>query len=394
MIVTPLGLHSPAGVRDALQARGWAVELAESAAGGLLPAAFLIAGAEPAAIEALVPFAGRLGLELITGDGWVLLSGPRSRLGAAARPWTVPEPLRELSHHLGLAMQPDVAGDWITARGRLPLDPPAVIGIVNVTPDSFSDGGAWAEPAAALERAETLIAEGAAAIDVGGESSRPGAAPVDADEERRRVLPVIEQLAARHSELVISIDTVKSAVARDALAAGAAAVNDVSAGRLDPRMLEVVSESGAGIVLMHSRGSFEEMASYTHADYGIDPVAAVLSELAAALGRATDAGIAPERIVLDPGFGFSKRVEQNILLGDQLAALAALGRPLLVGPSRKRFLGAVTGAELTARDRITAVACALLYERGARLFRVHDVAGTREALALARAFGARASGEF
>lgn len=201
------------------------------------------------------------------------------------------------------------------------------------------------------------------------------------------MIPVIEALVREYPSVFVSIDTVKAAVARAALGAGAAVVNDVSALRLDSAMAATIAAAGAGVVLMHSRGSILEVASYTHADYGGDVVGGVLSELRAALDRAAAGGIGSDATVIDPGFGFSKTVEQNTVLFDQLAVLEALGRPILVGPSRKRFLGSVTGLPVEERDRATALACALAYERGARLFRVHDVAAAREALSLARAVG-------
>jgi dihydropteroate synthase len=196
---------------------------------------------------------------------------------------------------------------------------------------------------------------------------------------------VVEALARRHPDLLVSVDTVKSEVARAALERGAAIVNDVSAFRLDPAMAGVAAASGAGVILMHSRGGLLEIASYEHADYAGDVVGGVLAELGESLSAATAAGIEADAIVLDPGLGFSKTVEQNVELFDQLPALQPLGRPLLVGPSRKRFLGAVTGLPVEERDRATAAACALAWERGARLFRVHAVAAAREALALAHA---------
>jgi dihydropteroate synthase len=182
------------------------------------------------------------------------------------------------------------------------------------------------------------------------------------------------------------VDTVKSTVARAALDAGAAAINDVSALRLDPAMGATVAAASAGLVLMHSRGSLLEIASYTHASY-TDLLGEVVAELRAAIAAAGAAGVPTHAIAVDPGFGFSKTVEQNILLFDQLEALHALGRPVLVGPSRKRFLGAVTGQPVEARDRATAAACALAWERGARIFRVHDVAAARDALTFASALG-------
>jgi dihydropteroate synthase len=277
---------------------------------------------------------------------------------------------------------------WRTARGLVPLDGPVLLGILNVTPDSFSDGGRFTGPEAALSQTEQLLADGATLIDVGGESTRPGRTEnVPLEEELGRVVPVIEALVRAFPGLLISVDTVKSAVASAAISAGAAVVNDVSAFRLDPGMAAVVADSAAGVILMHSRGTILEVASYQHAEYGGDLLGAVLEELGVALATAADAGIPPEAVVIDPGFGFSKTVEQNILLFDQLAGLQALGRPILVGPSRKRFLGEVAGLPVEDRDRVTAVACALAYERGARLFRVHAVGAAREALALAQALG-------
>jgi dihydropteroate synthase len=260
------------------------------------------------------------------------------------------------------------------------------MGILNVTPDSFSDGGRFTGAGAALAHAESLLRDGATIIDVGGESTRPGrTAVVSTEEELRRVVPVIEALIQAHPDLIISVDTVKSAVAKAALDRGAAIVNDVTAFRFDPAMAGVAAGAGAGAILMHSRGEPLEIASYEHADYGGDVVGGVLAELREALSAATSGGVALDAIVLDPGLGFSKTVEQSIVLFDQLPALQALGRPLLVGPSRKRFLGAITGLPVEERDRATAAACALAWERGARLFRVHAVAAAREALAIANA---------
>jgi dihydropteroate synthase len=387
--VTPLALHSTRGVRDALRGHGWADERARDAAGGIHPLALQLTGLDQEALEALVRVGGTLGLEVVTGADWALLAGSRSRLSAFARPWTVPEVLVEAAVQVGLALPPETPQRWLTARGALPLDEPLLMGILNVTPDSFSDGGRFSGPDAALVQAEVLLADGATIVDVGGESTRPGrASEVPATEELERVVPVIDALVRAHPELPISIDTVKSPVARVALEHGAAIVNDVSAFRLDPAMAQVSAEAGAGVVLMHSRGDILELASYRHATYPGGVVAEVMTELRAAVATAVAAGVAPERIALDPGLGFSKTVEQNVELFDQLGALEALGRPLLVGPSRKRFLGALTDAPLDQRDRATAVACAMAWERGARIFRVHAVAAAREALALARAVGA------
>jgi dihydropteroate synthase len=386
--VTPLALHSPRAVRDALRSHGWEEALAESAAAGIRTSAFHLTGLDQGAVEALVPFAGGLGLEVLTGETWAILAGSRSRLSALARPWTVPPPLTELAAGIGLALPGETPEQWITARGSVTLDHPVLVGILNVTPDSFSDGGRFLGVDAALARVNELLQEGAEIIDIGGESTRPGrTAEVSLEEELRRVVPVVRALAREHPTLLLSVDTVKAEVARAALDSGAAVINDVSAMRLDPRMAATVAAGGAGAILMHSRGSILEIASYTHADYAGDLVGAVLSELRQAVDRAAAAGIGPEAVVVDPGFGFSKTVDQNLFLLDQLASLQALGRPVLVGPSRKRFLGSATGLPVEDRDRVTAAACALAYERGARLFRVHAVGAVRETLALVRAVG-------
>ena len=386
MNVTPLALHSPGAVRGALRSHGWEDGLAQASASGIHPLAFHLTALDKSALEALVRFGGNLGLEVVTGDDWAILAGSRSRMSAFARPWTAPEPLTDVALRVGLAMPGEPGLVWRTARGPLQLDRPVILGILNVTPDSFSDGGRFTRAESALAHADSLLAEGAAVIDVGGESTRPGRTePVTAEEELRRVVPVVEALVRSHPDLVISVDTVKSEVARAALDAGAAIVNDVSAFRLDPAMAGVVLASGAGAILMHSRGGLLEIASYTHADYAGDVVGGVLGELRASLSAATGAGVPAEAIVLDPGLGFSKTAEQSVELFDQLSALQALGRPVLVGPSRKRFLGAVTSLPVEERDRATAAACALAWERGARLFRVHAVAAAREALALALA---------
>jgi dihydropteroate synthase len=386
--VTPLALHSSRAVRDALRSHGWQDALANNAALGIETTAFHLTGLDQGALEALVPFAGGLGLEVLTGDSWAILAGSRSRLSVLARPWSVPQPLAEVAAGIGLALPADSPTRWQTARGDLSLDQPILMGILNVTPDSFSDAGRFAGVDTALRHGDTLLAEGAAILDIGGESTRPGRTEtVPVEEELRRVVPVIEALVQRHPEVKISIDTVKAAVARAAIDAGAAVVNDVTAMRLDPEMPATVAQSKAGVILMHSRGSILDIASYTHADYAGDVVGAVLLELREGLARATAAGVAVDATVVDPGFGFSKTVEQNIFLLDQLESLQALGRPILVGPSRKRFLGSVTGLPVEDRDRVTATACALAYNRGARLFRVHAVAATRESLALADAMG-------
>jgi dihydropteroate synthase len=386
--VTPLALHSPRAIGDALRSHGWEAALADTAAEGIYSSAFHITGLDQGAIEALVPFAGSLGLEVVTGSDWAIVAGSRSRLSALARPWTVPEPLMQVAVGVGTALPQQRPTAWQTARGSVFLDRPVILGILNVTPDSFSDGGQYTSLSAAMAHAEELLAAGAFILDIGGESTRPGRTEaVPAEEELRRVVPVVAELARRYPELVISIDTVKASVAKAAIESGAAVVNDVSALRLDPSMAGTVAAANAGIILMHSRGSILELSSYLHTDYAGDVVGGVIAELRDALTTATAAGIAPDATVIDPGFGFSKTPEQNLLLFDQLGALQSLDRPILVGPSRKRFVRSATGVRIEDRDRATAAACALAYDRGARLFRVHDVTAARETLALAQAVG-------
>jgi dihydropteroate synthase len=384
--VVPLATHSVRALRETLLAHGWETEPADAAAGGGEPVALHLTGLNDAALEALVRYAGRLGLDVHTGEGWAVLSGTRWRLGAFARPWTAPPELAEVATRVGLAIPADAPPAWLTARGPRPLHEPVIVGILNVTPDSFSDGGRHEGVHRARRHADRLVAEGAQVLDIGGESTRPGrAAGVPEAEELSRVLPVIRAVVADHPEILVSIDTVKAGVARTALNEGAAAINDVSAFRFDPAMADVAAEGKAGVVLMHSRGAITEIASYAHAEYGADVTGAVLAELAEAVAAAVTGGVAPEAIVVDPGLGFSKTPEQSALICDRLATLRGLGRPIMIGPSRKRFVGALTGIEAPAdRDRATAVTCALAWERGARLFRVHDVAATREALAVAR----------
>jgi dihydropteroate synthase len=258
---------------------------------------------------------------------------------------------------------------------------PFLMGIVNATPDSFSDGGRFLAPAAAVDQALRLADEGADAVDLGGESTRPGAPPVPEDEELRRVVPVVEALRARGFALPISVDTTKAAVARAAFAAGADLLNDVR-GLEDPALARAAAEAGVPVVLMHSRGTPADMAS--RAVYG-DVVAEVAAELEGALARAAAAGVPRERTLLDPGLGFAKTAAQSVELLARLPELRALGRPLLVGPSRKSFIGAVTGAPVLDRlpGTLAAVAAAVL--AGAAWLRVHDVAAARQAALLAAA---------
>jgi len=283
---------------------------------------------------------------------------------------------------------PPAAYSWRTARRVLPLARAGVLGILNITPDSFSDGGRHFAPADAVRGALAMRDAGADILDVGGESTRPGASAPDEAEELRRVLPVVAALVAEVG-LPVSVDTRRAAVARAALRAGAEIVNDVSGLTHDPAMAHAVAETGAGVVIMHMRGTPETMDRLAVYE---DVVAEVAAELAARRDAALAAGIPAEAIVLDPGLGFAKTTAHNLALLANLGAIAALGHPVLVGPSRKRFLGAVTGRALNERDGATAAVCALARVRGASLFRVHEVHGTREALDLADAVLAAGTG--
>lgn len=259
------------------------------------------------------------------------------------------------------------------------------MGVLNVTPDSFSDGGRYLDADAAARRAEEMAAEGADVLDVGGESTRPGAPPVDEAEERRRILPVVR--AAARLGLPVSVDTSKAAVAAAALDAGAVIVNDVSA-LGDPLMAEVVAASGAGLVLMHMKGTPRTMQDDPRYD---DVVAEVREALAERLAAARAAGVGVERLAVDPGLGFGKRLEDNLDLLARLPEIAALGAPVVVGASRKSFLGRLGAGETPAErleGSLAAAVAAVL--GGAAMLRVHDVAATRRATAIADALRGRA----
>jgi dihydropteroate synthase len=284
------------------------------------------------------------------------------------------------------------------------------MGIVNVTPDSFSDGGSFLDPVAAIAHSRELVSQGADILDIGGESTRPGAEPVTAEEELRRVIPVLEGIAGAGAASIagastgvqVSIDTSKAVVAGAALAAGASLVNDVSAFRADPLMAGVVADSGAECCLMHMLGSPRTMQRDPHYDDVVDEVKAFLEER---LRFAVDEGVREELILLDPGIGFGKTVAHNLALLRRLGELTSLGRPLVVGTSRKSFLSRIVLAEGTGEDEMgvavvggaggatdaasrlpgTIATNVLALERGASVFRVHDVAPVREALAAAAA---------
>lgn len=260
--------------------------------------------------------------------------------------------------------------DWLIGERRFDLGGRTlVMGVLNVTPDSFSDGGLFNEPDLAVEHAREMVADGADIIDIGGESTRPGAEPVSVEDEVARTVPVIEALRAQVVPAVISIDTRKAAVAEAALAAGAQIVNDVSAGE-NPAMFETVAQAGAAMALMHMQGDPQTMQEAPTYD---DVVTEVRDHLAARVEAAVAAGVAREGIAVDPGIGFGKTVEHNLSLMKHLDMLASLDRPILVGPSRKSFIGKILGVDVDERLEGTAAATAYLAARGAHIVRVHDV---------------------
>jgi dihydropteroate synthase len=258
-------------------------------------------------------------------------------------------------------------------------DSPLVMGIVNVTPDSFSDGGRFATTEAAIAHGLELVRQGADLLDVGGESTRPRAAPVSADEELRRVLPVVEGLK-KHTDVPLSVDTSKAEVSAACLAAGAHIINDVTALRGDPRLAEVVRDARAGVVLMHMQGTPQTMQDAPHYDDVVAEVGAFFQER---LQAAADLGIPPQRVVLDPGIGFGKTVEHNLRLLGCLDTFQRLGRPVCLGASRKGFLGHVLGRPMEGRLAGSLAAVCYALGRGAvQVVRAHDVEATRDVVKL------------
>lgn len=266
---------------------------------------------------------------------------------------------------------------------------PLLMGIVNVTPDSFSDGGMYREPSAAVNHALRLVAEGAEIVDIGGESTRPGAVDVDAGEELARVLPVVEGVA-RRCGAAISIDTSKAEVAARAIEAGAVIVNDVSACTADARMADVVRRSGAGVVLMHMRGTPRTMQAAPRYD---DVVDEVCSYLACRMAELEAAGVAREAIVVDPGIGFGKSLDHNLALLRSLRHIGECGRPVAVGVSRKSFLGALTGRGAGERLAASLAALCACAAGGAHVLRVHDVRESADALSVLTGLRAGGGGE-
>lgn len=270
---------------------------------------------------------------------------------------------------------------------RLGLDRPLLMGIVNVTPDSFFDGGQFCDPHRAVAHALRLVEEGADLLDIGAESTRPGALPVDVQEERRRLVPVVAAVAKAVS-VPISVDTSKSEVARAAIDAGAIMVNDVTALRGDSAMVDVVAQAGAGLVLMHMQGTPDTMQ---HAPRYDDVVGEVAQFLAERIRFAIDHGVAKDRIVVDPGIGFGKTLGHNLDLLANLRVFTELGYPLLVGPSRKGFIGQLTDQSVEARGWGTAGVVALAVEQGANILRVHDVGPMKDVAKVAVAIARRIS---
>ncbi len=297
-----------------------------------------------------------------------------------AQPFGLPELAGELDRLLArVALAPTV---WKTSRRSFPLKRPLIMGILNITPDSFFDGGHTFDPERAYEKAVQMEAEGADIIDVGGESTRPGAAPVSVHEEMDRIIPVIERLAGT-LKCAISVDTWKSAVADRALIAGAEIINDISGFNFDPHMSGLAASSGAGVVLMHTRGTPGTMQQNTKYD---DLMGEIITGLHTSIVRAREAGVSGDCIAIDPGIGFGKDASGNLELLRRLAELSGFGLPILTGPSRKSFIGKALGRDRTD-DRLfgTAATVALSVSHGASIVRVHDVRAMRDVADMAYA---------
>lgn len=314
-----------------------------------------------------------------------LLMGTRRQYGYLTKGLKAqPYGLRGLSAEIERCLQRMDRPKTLVVRGRNLLEDRRflIMGVVNVTPDSFSDGGRFLDPAAAVAHGLKLAEEGAHILDLGAESSRPGSGPVSEEEERRRLLPVIEGLRAALPGMPLSVDTKKAPVAAAALEAGADMINDISAGTFDPALVPICIQRTAPLVLMHSRGEPETMQESPH--YG-DCVAEVVAELRNRVEAAEAAGFGPGQLVVDPGFGFAKRTEDNLALIAHLEALACMGYPILVGASRKATIGTLTGAPLGDRLPGTLALHAAALLKGASILRVHDVSEHVQALACAAA---------
>jgi dihydropteroate synthase len=297
----------------------------------------------------------------------------------APQPFGLPALAAELQEVLMLATQRPRF--WMTSQRELSLERPLIMGILNVTPDSFSDGNLYSDPQRAIERALEMVAEGADIIDIGGESTRPGAAPVSTEDELTRVIPVIAGIAGRTS-CPISVDTWKSTVALAAMDAGASIINDISGFTFDPQMAAVTARTGAGVVLMHTGGTPQSMQldiSYT------DLVGEIIHSLKQSLAMAAEAGIEQERIAVDPGIGFGKLAVHNLEILRRLREFTSMGLPLLAGTSRKSFIGKVLNRETDQRTQGTAATVALAVHNGADILRVHDVREMRDVADMAHA---------
>lgn len=354
----------------------------------------LVAGVPASLLDLIVREARSAGAEAFTGDSRpgsdgpltdLLLAGSEHQLLILCRELALRSPAaRSLAAELETFVGPEARAPHVWRIGRRILDlarRPHLMGILNVTPDSFSDGNRFATVEAAVERALRLEEEGADIIDIGGESTRPGAAAVPVEEELRRVVPVVERLAGRLT-VPVSVDTTKAEVAAAALAAGAEIVNDISALGFDPRMGKVVAGAGAGVVLMHTRGRPEEMQRDT---VYRDVVGEVIVSLRAALEKSRLAGIPSECVVVDPGIGFGKSVAGNLAILRRLGDFASLHRPLLIGTSRKSVIGTTLARGVDERVHGTAATVALALAAGARIFRVHDVRAMRDVMDMAEA---------
>lgn len=274
------------------------------------------------------------------------------------------------------------SGVFVLSGRVLPLvDRVHIMGVLNVTPDSFSDGGRYVNPDAAVAHALSMVEQGADVLDIGAESTKPGAVPIDEAEERRRLIPIVRAIC-RQTTIPVSIDTTKASIAQQALDVGAALINDISALRFDARMGDVVAKSGAGLILMHMQGNpqtMQDAAQYTNV------VEEVRDFLKTRLDAAQKAGIHPDRILLDPGIGFGKNCQHNLVLQDRLDAFHTLGRPLVVGVSRKAFIGKILGRPIDERLMGTAGAVAVAVMKGARIVRVHDVGPIRDVVKMIEA---------
>lgn len=393
-VIRPLYLSSTGAAQKELQRIG----VDPAGISHMLPKlehhALLLPGIRPAAANILKQEMLSLGGDAAVARGTVacsisttdvLLIGTRKQLEAlcgklAGQPFSLGTLSAEISAVLQAIATPPAY--WQTSHRQLPLEHPLIMGILNVTPDSFSDGGCYTDISRAVDRALQMEAEGADLIDIGGESSRPGAPPVTTDEELKRVLPVLDSLAGRIS-IPLSVDTWKSDVADAALAAGAEIINDISGLNFDPALARVVARHQSGLILMHTRGTPQQMQQDTrYADLPGEVATGLQRSAAAALS----AGNLRNRIVLDPGIGFAKDTDGNLDLLRRLPELTALGYPLLVGTSRKSFIGRVLQRD-TVSDRLfgTAATVALAVAAGARILRVHDVRAMHDVARMAHA---------